>query len=139
MIAVYEIFKYLDACLKKNKGRVVFNGKFKFIDDDIFNDVDNGKFKFIDDVIFNDVDRAEWKDFYKDAHEEVPIKGPEPLGSPARLTVYIDANHAGNLRIRRSHSGILIFMNQSPIIVHVVVGIVAVVMYIEYKEDSYVE
>jgi len=47
LIVVYNIFKYLDACLKKDKGKVVFNGKFRFIDD----------------VIFNDVDRAEWKDF----------------------------------------------------------------------------
>ena len=44
------------------------------------------------------------------------MKGPEPLGSPVRLTAYVDANYAGNLRIRRSHSGILIYMNQAPII-----------------------
>ena len=53
LIAVYKISKYLDVCLRKDKGRMVLNGKFKFIDD----------------VIFNDVGRAEWKDFYKDMHE----------------------------------------------------------------------
>jgi len=90
----------LDVCLKKDKGRVVFNGKFKFIDD----------------VIFNDIDREEWNDFYKDAHEEVPIRGPEPLGNPVRITAYVDANHAGNMKTRRSHSEILIYMNQAPII-----------------------
>ena len=33
-----------------------------------------------------------------------------------RLNAYVDANHAGNLKTRRSHSGILIYMNQAPII-----------------------
>ncbi len=100
LIAVYKIFKYLDVCLRKDKGRIVFNGKFKFIDD----------------VIFDDVDRAEWKDFYKDAHEEVPVKGLEPLGCPVRLNAHGDANHTGTLRTRRPHSKILIYMNQAPII-----------------------
>ena len=100
LIAVYKIFKYLDACVKKDKGRAVFSSKFKFIDD----------------IIFNDINREEWKDFYKDAHEEIPIRGPEPLGNPVRLTAYVDTNYAGNLKTRRSHSGILIYMNQAPII-----------------------
>ncbi len=43
------------------------------------------------------------------------MKGPEPLGCPVRLNAYVDANHE-NLRTRRSHSGILIYMNQAPII-----------------------
>ncbi len=80
MVAVYKIFQYLDVCLKKDKGRVVLNGKFKLIDD----------------VIFNDIDREEWSEFYKDAKEEFPIRRQEPLGNPVRLTAYVDANHAGN-------------------------------------------
>jgi len=100
LLAVYKIFKYLDANLKKDKGRIVFNGKFKFVDH----------------VIFNNIDREEWEDFYKDAEEELPIRGPEPLGNPVRLSAYVDANHAGNLKTRRSHSGILIYMNSAPII-----------------------
>ena len=94
LIAVYKIFKYLDVCQRKDKGRIVFDGKFKFVDH----------------VIFNDVNREEWEDFYKDAEEEFPIRGPEPLGNPVRLSAYVDANHAGNLRTRRSHSGILIYI-----------------------------
>ena len=100
LIAAYKIFKYLDANLKKDKGRIVFNGKSKLVDH----------------VIFNDVNREEWEDFYKDAEEEFPVKGPEPLGNPVKLSAYVDANHAGNLRTRRSHSGILIYMNSAPII-----------------------
>jgi len=82
LVAVYKIFKYLEVCLKKDKGRVVFIGKFKFVDN----------------VMFNDINREEWDQFYKDAEEELPIRGPEPLGNPVRLSAYVDANHAGNLK-----------------------------------------
>ena len=70
----------------------------------------------MDYAIFNDVDRAEWLDFYHDAREEFPIRMPEPLGDPVRMLAYVDANHAGNIKTRRSHSGILIYVNQAPII-----------------------
>ena len=100
LVAVYKIFKYLDNSLRKDKGRIVFDGKFRFIDN----------------VIFNDTHRDEWKDFYNEAEEQLPIRGPEPLGNPVRLSAYVDANHAGNLMTRRSHSGILIYMNNAPII-----------------------
>ena len=39
LIAVYKIFKYLDNSLRKDKGRIVFDGKFKLVDNVIFNDV----------------------------------------------------------------------------------------------------
>ena len=100
LIAVYKIFKYLDVCLKKDKGRIVFDGKSKFVDN----------------VTFNDTNRQEWSEFYKDAEEEFPINGPEPLGNPVRLSAYVDANHAGNLKTRRSHTGLLVYMNSAPIL-----------------------
>jgi len=31
------------------------------------------------------------------------------------MNVFVDANHAGNLVTRRSHTGILIYCNQAPI------------------------
>ena len=95
-VAVYKILKYLDMFPLKNKGRIVFNGKFKFVDD-----------------VINDVDREDRKDFYNDAHEEMSIM-PEPLGNPVHLLAYVDANHARNMKTRRSHSGIIIYMNQAP-------------------------
>ena len=70
----------------------------------------------MDHAILNDFDREEWKDFYHDEHEEMPMRMPEPLGKPVQLLAYVDANHAGNMKTRRSHSGILIYMNQAPII-----------------------
>jgi hypothetical protein len=41
---------------------------------------------------------------------------PKPLGNPVKIHCFADADHAGNLATRRSHTGILIFMNMSPII-----------------------
>ena len=35
----------------------------------------------------------------------------EPLGNPVLVRAWVDANHAGNLENRRSHSGILIYIN----------------------------
>ncbi len=58
---------------------------------------------------------AAWRStFYRYAHEELPMRGPEPLGNPVRLTAYVDANHTGNLITRRSHTGILVCMNRVP-------------------------
>ena len=41
---------------------------------------------------------------------------PEPLGYPVHIYVFVDANHAGNLVTRRSHTGILLFVQNSPIV-----------------------
>ena len=51
--------------------------------------------------------------FYPDAAEDNTRKNLEPLGEPVTVRVYVDANHAGNLSNRRSHSGILIYVNNS--------------------------
>jgi len=40
----------------------------------------------------------------------------EPLGNVVKIRAFVDANHAGNLKTRRSHSGILIYINNSPVI-----------------------
>jgi len=32
------------------------------------------------------------------------------------LSAYVDANHAGNMKTRRSHTGILVYMNNAPIL-----------------------
>jgi hypothetical protein len=41
---------------------------------------------------------------------------PEPLGNPVNISVFVDANHAGNAVTRRSHSGILIYLQNALII-----------------------
>ena len=41
---------------------------------------------------------------------------PEPLGYPVNICTFVDANHSGNLVTRRSHTGILLFVQNSPIV-----------------------
>ena len=41
---------------------------------------------------------------------------PEPLGRSVSTHAFVDANHAGNVVTRRSHSGIIIYVNNAPII-----------------------
>ena len=61
---------------------------------------------------FQDYD---WFDFYKDAKEALPPNMPEARGHDVILTCFVDANHAGNQKDRRSQTGILIFINKAPI------------------------
>ena len=46
----------------------------------------------------------------------IPRHMPEALGKYVVIKAYVDANHAGNMENRRSHSGIIIYVNNSPII-----------------------
>ncbi len=60
--------------------------------------------------------KEEWLDFYPDAEELRPRNAPEPLGNDIVIRVlYVDANHAVNLKNRRSHTGLIIYVNNSPI------------------------
>ena len=102
LLAVYKIFKYLQVNLKKCPGRLAFDGSYQPADYRLFEES-------ITDV-------SEWADFYPDACEAMPGKMIEPVGTPVCVRVYVDANHAGNLANRRSHSGILIYVNNAPII-----------------------
>ena len=55
------------------------------------------------------------KRYYPDAEEAIPPNAPEPLGKEVQINCFVDADHAGNLVTRRSHTGILIFMNMAPV------------------------
>ena len=59
---------------------------------------------------------ADWTDFYGDVEEELPPDMPELLGEAVKITVYVDADHAGNLVTRRSQTGYVIYVNNAPII-----------------------
>jgi hypothetical protein len=50
--------------------------------------------------------------------EELPPKMPKPMGNSVNITCFVDANHAGNVVTRRSHTGILIYIQNTPIIWH---------------------
>ena len=62
---------------------------------------------------FTDFD---WKDVYPDAKEAIPTNMPEPRGREVTMSCFCDADHAGCHVTRRSHSGILIFVNRAPIL-----------------------
>lgn len=59
--------------------------------------------------------KPDWTPFYEGAEELIPPNMPEPLGNPVNIFAFVDANHAGNVITRRSHTGILIFVQNSPI------------------------
>jgi hypothetical protein len=47
--------------------------------------------------------------------EAIPGNMPNPRGKHVVTTCFVDADHAGCKETRRSHSGILIFVNRAPI------------------------
>jgi hypothetical protein len=60
-------------------------------------------------------DHSNWMEFYPDAGEEIPKDLPPEKGPWVRITVYVDADHAHDLVTRRSITGILVMLNNTPI------------------------
>jgi hypothetical protein len=58
---------------------------------------------------------SDWKEFYPDAIEEMPDKQPDPVAKKIRLTIFVDADHAHCEVTRRSVSGIIVFVNSTPV------------------------
>ena len=58
-----------------------------------------------------------WKEFYPEAEEDVPTGKDKPdyLGPPVRITAYKDSDHAHDLVTRRSVTGILLLVNNTPV------------------------
>ena len=57
-----------------------------------------------------------WSETYPKAQEAIPSNAPEPRGNGVDMTCFVDADHAGCLATRRSHTGVIIFLNQAPIL-----------------------
>ena len=90
----YHIFAYLK---KHPEVKIVFDPTYPNVDESRFQQVD-------------------WSETYGDLIEELPPTMPEPRGNPVILSCFVDSDHAGNKVTRRSHSGILIWVNNAPII-----------------------
>jgi hypothetical protein len=91
---IYHIFAYVKAHLRS---RIILDATLPYIDDARFTPVD-------------------WKPFYPDAEEAIPINAPPPRGNAVVMSCFVDADHAGNRITRRSHTGIIIFCNRAPIL-----------------------
>jgi hypothetical protein len=91
---VFHIFAYLKA---HTRSTLVF--------DDTEPDFDGSTFN-----------RCDWSEFYPDAAEAIPSNAPEPRGKSVTMSCFVDADHAGCRVTRRSHTGILIFVNRAPIL-----------------------
>ncbi len=94
--ALYHIFAYLKK--HENGARIVFDPKTPCIDGRVFNS------------------NADWRDFYGDVCEELPPNITESKGNVVNISCFVDANHAGNVITRRSHTGIIIYVQNAPII-----------------------
>ena len=68
----------------------------------------------VDESVFNQ--DADWVEFYGNVEEEDPPHMPVPLGKPVVISAFVDADHAGNVITRRSHTGIIIFVNNTQIV-----------------------
>ena len=88
--------------MNKNLGRIVFDPRQVGTDEKIFDTAGSSM--------------EQWQDFYPDAEELMPRNMSEPLGKSVRIWTYVDANHARNLANRRLHTGIIIYINNAPII-----------------------
>jgi hypothetical protein len=60
--------------------------------------------------------QRDWAALYPEAAEVIPPNIPEARGKSVVTTCYVDADHAGCLATRRSTTGVIIFVNQAPII-----------------------
>jgi hypothetical protein len=59
---------------------------------------------------------GDWSEYYPDAREAIPLDMPGPRGNPVTMSAFVDADHAGDTVTRRSHTGLIIFVNRAPII-----------------------
>jgi hypothetical protein len=96
---IYHVFAYLKRHPDMG-GRLAYDSKCPDIDERFFHHTN-----------------AEWKQFYGNVTEELPPNMPEPWGRRSEIiSAFVDANHAGNVITRRSHSGIFLFVQNAPII-----------------------
>jgi hypothetical protein len=89
--AVYHVFAYLKQHLNST---LVFDERLPDIDESSFIQVD-------------------WGGFYGTEKEEMPPRMPKARGNSVRVSCFVDADHAGNVVTRRSHTGILVFVNNA--------------------------
>ena len=91
---VFHIFAYLK---RYNRSTMVF--------DDTIPTFDESRFKATD-----------WSAYYPNASEVIPPNCPDARGNSVTTTCFVDADHAACRVTRRSHTGVIIYVNRAPII-----------------------
>ena len=92
--AATRIFGYLKC---HTKGRIVIDPNYR------------------DWSTFDLTKEENWSEHYPDAEEDLPPDMPTPKGMSTRITVYVDADHAHDQLTRRSVTGIILFINNTPV------------------------
>ena len=87
--AVLHIFGYL---------KIKYNSRMSF----------DPTVPYYDKTSFQECD---WKELYGDVRDAIPSNAPEPCGKSVHIWMYVDSNHAGEKRTRRSRSGLFVFLN----------------------------
>ena len=87
--AVLHVFAFLR---QKYNSRMAFDPNYPFID-------------------MNEFKECKWKDFYGYLKEAIPPNAPNKRGKEVDLRGYVDSDHAGEKKTRRSRSGSFIFLN----------------------------
>jgi hypothetical protein len=54
-----------------------------------------------------------WKEFYGDIEEAIPDNMPRPLRKPVDICMWVNSDHAGKKRTRRSRTGFFIYINMA--------------------------
>ena len=90
---LFHIFAYL----KHHK-------RSKMVFDDTEPVFDESRFKVCD-----------WLEFYPDAEEAIPHNMPEEWGHSVLTSCFVDSDHAGCKATRRSHTGVILFINKAPV------------------------
>jgi hypothetical protein len=67
--------------------------------------IDESHFRFVD-----------WSEFYQEDEEAIPHNAPELRGISVVTSCIVDSNHSGCRRTWRSLTGVLIFVNNAPIL-----------------------
>ena len=95
--AMKKLFGYLKGHLK---GKIVYDTR----------ELDTSKATFLE------IDKLNWVRMYgENLEEELPPDMPEPLMREIQITIYFDASFGSDLLTRRSVTGMIVFINGTPV------------------------
>jgi hypothetical protein len=100
--AVIRVFAYLK---KRPKAHIIMDT------DDLIIDSDNTNNGYRDNI-----SQQHWSQFYEGIEEATPANAPPPRGQAVSINMFCDAAHATDLITRRSTTGIIFFLFNTPII-----------------------